>query len=194
MRGRTFAVLSTAALALGTVAALGPAGPASAVAGCPTQYDVARGPNPAYHAGGVAGTYIQLDGADNNFLNWTVGVTSPRVLMPNGQLKATTFIGEVTSDAPFTFVAINLEPSHGSDVIKQSTDGKTIDFWFTNYSGEDSFTVANECGSTYMTFTKLSINGPANPTPGSQVFVGADNRIPFGPGQGTLYSFPRFPE
>ena len=55
-------------------------------------------------------------------------------------------------------MSVNLEPSHGSDVIKQSSDGKTIDFWFTNYSGLDSFTVSNNCASTYMKFSKLSIN------------------------------------
>jgi hypothetical protein len=175
------------------VAVAAPAG-ATAPLGCPTQYNVARGANPDFHAGGAAGTYIMLDGSSNNFLNWTVGVTSPRVKQPNGQLRATTFIGEMKSDAPFTFVAINLEPAHGSDVIKQSTDGKTIDFWFTNYSGEDSFTVSNNCSSTFMTFDKLSINGPSNPTPGSQVFVGSNSRHPFGLGEGTLYSFPRYPE
>ena len=192
MRGRTVSTLSAAALLLATVAAAAPAG-ASVPVGCNQQYNVARGSNPAFHPGGAAGTYITLDGAGNNFLDWTVGVTSPRVLQPNGQLRATTFIGEVTSDAPFTFVAINLEPSHGSDVIKQSGDGKTIDFWFTNYSGLDSFTVSNNCASTYMTFDKLSVNGPSHPTPGSQVFVGANGKHPFGLGEGTLYSFPRYP-
>jgi hypothetical protein len=199
-RVKTISLIGAATLACGSAAMVAaPAAGATAqrhseqtVFGCHNAYDVARGTNPDFHPGGTAGFYIMLDGSSGHFLNWTLGVTSPRHRQPNGHLRATTFIGEVTSDAPFTFTSVDLEHQNGSDVIQQSSDGKTINFWFTNYSGLDSFTVSNNCAATFMTFHKLSINGPSNPAPADRVFVGANNRTPFvRPGHGTLFSFPR---